>query len=286
MKKLILFVLIILLLSSTVYGDIGPKPTLTIIFQGNSKDFIVTALSKEKSTGPFGVEDGYNNDMYLPFQTFQDADGYYFIEEFSEAIDTKEKNHELYAGYYPPRDFKLLMYRKDIDTYAISEVLKAKYFNSKFTIDCKKIDWKTRGSGNTVIIPKDGIKFENNMNSLTFFDISPYLLRLIMTILVEGVIAVFLFNIKELEKLKVIAIANLLTQSCLTLCLYLAYLYFGSLLVFLLFFILEFIIFLVEGSIYKKRNITPKPYLYAFIANLCTLGLTYVISIQDILLFG
>ena len=85
----------------------------------------MTLLSKEASSGPFGVyendeeTDHFNNEfgpdeVWKAFINYQDKDGFYFISYFQECTDTFQWN------YYPPNEFKVLIYFPESQSFITS----------------------------------------------------------------------------------------------------------------------------------------------------------------------
>ena len=74
-----------------------------------------TLLSKEKSTGPASAWDGRTESdqkeymdpgIWKIFVNYKDPDGYYFLQRSWKVSESKE----LAWTYYPPDDFKILLY--------------------------------------------------------------------------------------------------------------------------------------------------------------------------------
>lgn len=76
-----------------VFADMGPKPSIDIMFENLNQRIYVTLLSEDKSTGPYSVFDeehetlddvfetfgnGLEKEDYLRFIEYEDQDGFYF----------------------------------------------------------------------------------------------------------------------------------------------------------------------------------------------------------------
>ena len=119
-RKLFAFLMSIILVMSfpfTASADIGPKPSVRIQFTGiEGETYYGTLLSERKSTGPATAWDGYEeyrdwkpeNEKLIweKFIAYEDADGYYFLQEWWDCSETNQLNWT----YYPPNPFKILLY--------------------------------------------------------------------------------------------------------------------------------------------------------------------------------
>lgn len=142
-KILLLFTCMIISLSVplTVYADTGPKPSVKIEITGiRNEIYYGTLLSKEKTTGPSsvwdGTEEGANyqtgeHEIWKKFVSYQDKDGFYFLQELWECTETNQLNWT----YYPPKTFKILLYFPESDTYYVSPICDRYAFDSYFTVD-------------------------------------------------------------------------------------------------------------------------------------------------------
>lgn len=140
MKKKILFILLcftiaLIIMPTTAYADIGPKPSVVIDFEGlEDQSYYVTLLSEVSSTGPHSVlGESPNNQRYhkgdeeytiwQKFLSYEDKDEFYFLQYFENCTDTSEFTW----GYYPPPKFKILLYFPEQDSFAVSEDIYEQY---------------------------------------------------------------------------------------------------------------------------------------------------------------
>jgi len=126
---LLCFAIIQIIVPTTAYADIGPKPSVVIDFKGlEDENYYVTLLSDITSTGPHSVlgehpnnqryqKDDEEYDIWQKFVSFKDKDGFYFLQYFSNCSVTSQFTW----GYYPPSKFKILLYFPKQDIFAISE---------------------------------------------------------------------------------------------------------------------------------------------------------------------
>lgn len=121
----------------------GPKPSVVIDFKGlEDENYYVTLLSKTDSTGPYSAitkgpgytmyESGDEDyDVFLKFAGYEDGDGYYFLQYFKNCGDS----HRFAWTYYPPVNFKILVYFPDYDAFAVSAEAYERYaFDSYYSV--------------------------------------------------------------------------------------------------------------------------------------------------------
>ncbi len=248
------------LLTTTAFADMGPKPSVQISIDGLAgRECYATLLSREKSTGPYSASHldgsyltGAEKDAYSAFSNYEDPDGLWFLGQVFSAA-----GGSFTWGYYPPDEFRVLLYFPDTGELAAGELLSCYAFDSCY-----------RGT----YVPGSG----GAAGSLSGFDrtngfqkqILPFLARLALTILIELLIA-GLFGYWNRHALRVILWTNLTTQILLNLVLALFVYYCGSAGFFLipLYLILELIVFAAEAAVYKHELAGGHPVLYALAAN-------------------
>jgi len=254
------------LLSSPAYGDMGPKPSVVIDFIGlEGRTYYVTLLSNVKTTGPYSaVKDesiyGYrykkgdrDYDIFLKFVDYKDKDGFYFLQFFQDCTQT----HRFSWTYYPPNEFKILIYFPDTDSFIVSDRSFERYaFDSYFTA-------KVSGSKITV---KKSYDYTSEIISLV--------VRIVLTIGIESGIAL-LFGFRGKKLIYFIVLVNIITQILLNFGLNIINFLYGNL-AFIAFYILaEIMVFILEAILYtwymKKHSIKSvsswKSVLYAFVGN-------------------
>lgn len=262
-----------------VRADTAPKPFIEINFKNiNQGEYFVTLLSKNKSSGPAIFYDGenYKNvgeypDIWEKFQNY--PDDYYFLQYYKKTDETNKFNW----NYYPPVNFKLLIYFPSLNKFIISEPQSASAFANYYTFDLKKLDLP-------LTEVNEPIKITHNKKIGN--EIFNFLIRLIFTIVIEIAIAL-LFKFNSKRQINTILITNLVTQIALNIVLSMIIYLHGYNIYFIpMLLMIEILIFIVEAVVYslmfkkylvKKRNkIIP---LYVFIANSLSfvLGLILVI---------
>lgn len=250
----------------SAFADTGPKPSVRIKFENlSTNECWGTLLSAEASTGPASAWDGTpgreqfndNEEIWRAFEEYKDTDGYYFLQRFWDCGESKS----LDWTYYPPDDFKILLYFPETGEYAVSEKCHSYAFHSYFTADVSGMKSVTvmpdgavgptdennsdRAAGET-----DGT--ENNKGAVdrdydyTAETVS-FVVRMLICIAVELLIAI-LFGFREKKLVLLILTANICTQLFLNSALSLIYFKDGGLT--LVYILLELLVLAAEAVIY------------------------------------
>ena len=261
------------LFSVAVFADTGPKPSVTVDFEGmDGEIYYVTLLAKESSTGPYSkAEDGYADTppqgqeiVWQKFLDYQDADGFHFLQ-FMEDCSGKDR---FFWSYYPPEEFKILVYFPEYDSFSVSSESFTQYaFDSYFTATV---------SGDTVIAERT-----YDMG----WEVFAFLFRLLLTLAIELLFA-WAFGFKTKELFLTVLIVNVVTQ--LGLNLFMLYNGYESMLLWYLYiyFVAEVIIVVVEAMAYvfaakrwrEEYSKQLHPVQFAVVANLFSFVLGYIIS--------
>lgn len=282
LRRLAVFLLLVCILPGTASADIGPKPSVQIAFTGiEEQPYYGTLLSARRSTGPASAHDvpaipeNYPDhkpadefEIWKAFAEYQDADGYYFLEEWWDCSET----NTLRWGYYPPSPFKVLLYFPETETFRVSPIYEKYAFDSYFTIDLS-------ASGDTLTAQRS-YHYTWELVSLGA--------RILGTIVLELALA-WCFGYREKRLLRLLAAVNLVTQIALNVWLNVVNYYSGALLFTMQFVLWEFVIFIVEAVIYalmlprlsSQPQSRGKAVGYALLANLFSfaagLGLAHLI---------
>lgn len=277
-SKMALVLLIFCLFPIFGYGDIGPKPSISIRFEGlEGEKYYATLLSKDKSTGPASAYDGTNarefgSDRWIwqKFVDYNDGDDFYFLQEFQNGSES----HAFNWTYYPPWTFKILLYFPERDEFVVSEIYDRYAFDSYYKVTVDKKD----PQGMQMVVRKD-YRFGWEMTSMS--------VRIVLTIAIEVLVAL-LFGFRTKSLLRFIALVNIITQVGLNVALNAVNYFYGSMAFVLLYLLLELIIIVAESMIYakglpkrsersiKKWRIT----FYAICANVLSFFLGMFISMQ------
>ena len=317
MKKLRILILAIAValcicsLPTVAHADTGPKPFLDITVTNLPKDnYSVMFLCTSKYCGPTisvqayeeeymaehpdrdYTQDTYKYQEYLAVKQIQpllDENETYYLLIWQQQFDNATEL-EIHFGYYPPQDFKLVIYSQSQHKVWVSAPAERYAFASYFKLDFADMQ-QTSDSPAT-------LKRSYNYGK----EIIAVIVRVLVTVAIElGLAFAFRFDKKSLI---IIAIANIVTQLLLNLSLNLFVYNNGvnvlGLIPMLLFG--EIIVLLAESATYrltckrlaKSQNNTAEPQidnenatpvadiakpttkrliiLYTLIANLCSLG--------------
>ncbi|HHW90231.1 MAG TPA: hypothetical protein GX745_04930 [Clostridiales bacterium] len=277
--------------NNNVYADMGPKPKVVLSFSGlEDRTYYVTLLSKKRSTGPYrAYDENYEEEKYLhiisdlseeqkeaigeKFYNYIDDDGFYFLQYIVEC----KNNQSFEWGYYPPYEFKILIYLPDADEFVSSGQSYTRYaFSSYYDVEVKD-------DGALVEIAQVTKDYDYTKEILNL------LVRIVLTIAIEIGLA-FAFRYGTKKHLLVIGATNLITQIGLNVILNITNYARGALAFLAMFFLLELIIFAAEAIVYaitfqkieKTQDKKPfnylKPILYALAANALSFGIGFFIS--------
>lgn len=195
--------------SMAASADTGPKPSVRITFE-NMDDTLCygTLLSLEPSTGPSSVWDGTEERKYIPygvpeeiwraFVEYEDADGYYFLQEVWRVDQTKTLNWT----YFPPKNFKILLYYPESGAFVCGEKCERYAFDSYFSVDASSTVLVAAVSGAPLSVTKN-YDYAGEIFSLLF--------RVLVTVATETAIAL-LFGFKQKRSFRILLFVNLGTQ--------------------------------------------------------------------------
>lgn len=273
MKVFFIALICTLLIPSMAYADTGPKPSVNVRFSGlDNMTYYVTLLSKTDSTGPFSSyeqdssrwkQEDEDYDIFKKFLSYKDTDGYYFLQYFKKCSD----NSPFSWTYYPPSDFKILIYFPDTDTFAVSSEAYQRYaFDSYYKVDFPK----------TVIsVSKVTINFSAEVDYNYSGEAFAMLARIVITIVIELLIAL-LFKYRTKHHMAAIGITNVATQTILNLLLNLVNQNKPQIMFVFYYAVIELGVFFIEAKVYSalfrcweryEEGGTGHPVAYAFIAN-------------------
>ena len=218
-------------------ADTGPKPSVNIEIEGNTKGMYMTLLSKKNYFGPWHAhEDGsdYYDNYYKDneliahkkFIEYEDKDGFNYFQFIDSIEDNKFK-----WGYYPPDSFKILIYNVDTDKFITNDIV---YQRNEFTTVFR--------------LTLDETSFTINKLNTFMDDLIGFFVRLVICIAIEIIIALF-FGFKGKELIPIL-IVNLVTQILLNVILT-AFIYFNGFQYFViipLYILFEFLILMIEFS--------------------------------------
>ena len=231
-------------LSTAAFADMGPKPSLEVRFAGiNGENCWAALLFPENDIGP-GNEpwfaDNQSTAEQITMNDYKDADGY-IMSMYQGSPEKIDKNSVLRHSYYPPENFKVLLYFPDSGEFFVTPVFERYAFNSYFTIDVS-----ARQNGTVTAIS----------SNFPAKEIVFLIIRILLTIGIELLIALaFKFTAKK--QILFIAIVNVITQIALNIGINMIYHNAGATLIFL-YIPLELAVFAVEAILYAALLKTPE----------------------------
>ena len=243
-KSFFLFFLIFtLLLSVGTNADMGPKPSVRVTLKALPEGPVYgTLLSKHDSTGPSSAWEG--NPQYAAsqpgdedyaiwkaFVDYDDPDGYYFLQEWWDC-----SGGYFDWTYYPPSDFKILLYFPESETFFSSGLCQRYAFDSYFDAAVE-----------------NGTLTAKVNHQLQLTELWGLLCRMALTIAVELLIGL-LFWPWERDVFRLLTVVNVLTQLLLNLALNVYTNFHGTFLFTLapVYFLLEVAVMVIETRAYKK----------------------------------
>lgn len=280
---LICSLVVIFLLPTVAYADIGPKPSVTINFDGIKNDvYYITLLSKEKGTGPylfstnpidensFLVKENKQDDLkaWQAFRNYNDIDEFYFIEYFERCND----ENTFRWGYYPPDIFKILIYFPQDNTFAISGIQEKYAFDSYYNVSVSE--------NHTELNVKTHYDYSSEIYSL--------IARIIATVAIEVLIAL-LFGLRNITLLSIVIAVNFVTQIVLNVLLNIINYSSGSLAFVMNYVWMELLVIVIEAVIFSicfKKIKTDKHInawiapVYAVSANIASFAIGLLIAIK------
>lgn len=274
-QLIFVFLCMITMFPVGISGDTGPKPSVRIQFKNMGDELCYgTLLSKEESTGPARAWDGSEEDINLnfvdrdiweAFVNYEDSDGYYFLQWAWKVNDTKEFSWT----YYPPNEFKVLLYYPESNTFVVSDVCKRYAFDTYYTVDMD-------GQKMTSVEYDKSLSGDSRLNVFKSYDLKNEIVGLIgrmaITVVIEMVIGL-LFGFRKKELLYILLI-NIITQILLNVLLNVLpfdYLYY---------LLLEILVLVVEGVFYCLVFKKKKWYclLYALTANVSSFVIGFFLA--------
>lgn len=267
-------------------ADHGPKPSVTVTVENpNHEKAYATLLGPAKNywnkeavvvDGDKIIEGGKKSDcpddVFLKLAQFKDEKGFSF---YGEVVEVTNGGNVSWT-YGTQEKFELLVYYPETQLYAKSDVCLRYTFDSFYKATINGVQ------DNGHIEVKQNVAGNLNQN------IGPRLLgvlgRFVSTLIVEILLALA-FGIRHKAGLKVVLIANIITQLALNLVILLMSINRSLYLVTIIIYILmEIIICFVEALIYiwKLRKPDNSKYskvkliLYSLIANVCSAMLGFI----------
>lgn len=282
LRRISLVLILMAALGIYAFADFGPKPSVVVEFENaGDQEYYVTLVAKEdKLGGPYhritiaDQAEIQNPVVWNRLVAYEDPDGLVFAGGLQKL--TGDGAYEW--SYYPPSEFRVLIYFPDTDSFVeSSEILEQYAFDSYYRADFDEIS--VGGNGAVATIPV--IRRYNLMWQITAF-----LLRLAVTVVIESLLAVC-FGFAGKRQLWLIFGVNCATQLAMNLLMLTQ----GSAHMFWLYVLqyalAELGVMLAEGLVYYLA--LPKladpyyaegkhPIVYAVVGNLASFILGYCLS--------
>lgn len=271
----------------TAKADMGPKPSVRIQFKNMGDDLCYgTLLSKEACTGPARVWDGtsrneqlydLDRDIWKAFVDYKDPDGYYFLQRGWTVSETGE----IAWTYYPPGNFKILLYYPETKTFVSSGIYERYAFDTYYTVDMEgvrigSVEYNEDLSTNERINAYRSYNYRKELLSLA--------VRILLTIAIEMVVGL-LFGFRQKKQLQILALVNITTQLLLNLLLNIIHYNAGPLIFIISYVFFEVIVFALEAGLYCKllKKVSEKEenwyyILYSFVANSASFWVGYYLA--------
>lgn len=248
------FMLIALLLTSTIGINNGYNQTTRITFNGIKETCYGTLLSRTSVSGTWSSE--LSLDLSAPeevktfFKGFKDEDGFFYLNYFQDLTDGL-----LYWPFYPPEEFKVLLYFPDSDTFLVSDASYHRYaLSSTFEAN----------------IHDDMIDLKTNYDYAKLIMIT--LCRILISLVISFIVT-FVFYKPIRKDHPIILTSNLVFQMILhTLISVYSYRYGFSIVEYFLFIWIFYLLFaFLQGYLYKKKALSiASPYFCALLSGVIT----------------
>lgn len=281
LRRISMVLILMAALAICAFADFGPKPSVVVEFEGaGDREYYVTLVAKEdKLGGPYHritVDDQpeeVNPAVWNRLVGYEEPDGLVFAGNVQKLTG----DGDYVWGYYPPSEFRVLIYFPDTDSFvASSEILEQYAFDSYYQMDFNDLpeNWNDAVAA---------IPVTRKYNLLC--QITAFLLRLAVTVAVECLLAV-LFGFTGKRQLLLVAAVNCVSQLALNL------LILDESVGLFVFYVLQYAlievgVILAEGLVYclaLPKLVTPEqnrnihPIAYAVIGNMASFSLGYLLS--------
>lgn len=282
LRRISMVLILMAALGIYAFADFGPKPSVVVEFENaGDQEYYVTLVAKENRLGsPYSrvtAEDQPETDdiaIWNRLVAYEDPDGMVFAGNVQKLTG----DGAYVWGYYPPSEFRVVIYFPDTDSFVeSSEILEQYAFDSYYQMDFNDLpeNWNDAVAA---------IPVTRKYNLL--WQITAFLLRVAVTVAVECLLAV-LFGFKGKRQMLLVLAVNCATQLAMNLLMLTQ----GAIGIFAFYVIqyalAELAVILVEGLVYYLA--LPKladpyyaegkhPIVYAVVGNLASFILGYCLS--------
>lgn len=281
LRRISMVLILMAALGIYAFADFGPKPSVVVEFENaGDQEYYVTLMAKEDKLGsPYSrvtAEDQPETDdiaIWNRLVAYEDPDGMVFAGNVQKLTG----DGAYVWGYYPPSEFRVLIYFPDTDSFVeSSEILEQYAFDSYYQMDFN--DLPENRNEAVAAIP---VTRKYNL----LWQITAFLLRLAVTVAVECLLAV-LFGFKGKRQMLLVLAVNCATQLAMNL------LILDESVGLFVFYVLQYAlievgVILAEGLVYclalpklatpeQNRNI--HPIAFAFFGNVASFSLGFLLS--------
>ena len=281
LRRISMVLILMAALGIYAFADFGPKPSVVVEFENaGDQEYYVTLVAKEDKLGsPYSritAEDQPETDdiaIWNRLVAYEDPDGMVFAGNVQKLTG----DGAYVWGYYPPLEFRVLIYFPDTDSFVeSSEILEQYAFDSYYQMDFN--DLPENRNDAVAAIP---VTRKYNL----LWQITAFLLRLAVTVAVECLLAV-LFGFKGKRQMLLVLAVNCATQLAMNL------LILDESVGLFVFYVLQYAlievgVILAEGLVYclalpklatpeQNRNI--HPIAFAFFGNVASFSLGFLLS--------
>ena len=281
LRRISMVLILMAALGIYAFADFGPKPSVVVEFENaGDQEYYVTLVAKEDKLGsPYSrvtAEDQPETDdiaIWNRLVAYEDPDGMVFAGNVQKLTG----DGAYVWGYYPPSEFRVLIYFQDTDSFVeSSEILEPYAFDSYYQMNFNDLpeNWNDAVAA---------IPVTRKYNLL--WQITAFLLRLAVTVAVECLLAV-LFGFKGKRQMLLVLAVNCATQLAMNL------LILDESVGLFVFYVLQYAlievgVILAEGLVYclalpklappeQNRNI--HPIAFAFFGNVASFSLGFLLS--------
>lgn len=281
LRRISMVLILMAALGIYAFADFGPKPSVVVEFENaGDQDYYVTLVAKEDRLGsPYSrvtAEDQPETDdiaIWNRLVAYEDPDGMVFAGNVQKLTG----DGAYVWGYYPPSEFRVLIYFPDTDSFVeSSEILEQYAFDSYYQMNFNDLpeNWNDAVAA---------IPVTRKYNLL--WQITAFLLRLAVTVAVECLLAV-LFGFRGKRQMLLVLAVNCATQLAMNL------LILDESVGLFVFYVLQYAlievgVILAEGLVYclalpklatpeQNRNI--HPIAFAFFGNVASFSLGFLLS--------
>ena len=281
LRRISMVLILMAALGIYAFADFGPKPSVVVEFENaGDQEYYVTLVAKEDKLGsPFSritAEDQPETDdiaIWNRLVAYEDPDGMVFAGNVQKLTG----DGAYVWGYYPPSEFRVLIYFPDTDSFVeSSEILEQYAFDSYYQMDFNDLpeNWNDAVAA---------IPVTRKYNLL--WQITAFLLRLAVTVAVECLLAV-LFGFKGKRQMLLVLAVNCATQLAMNL------LILDESVGLFVFYVLQYAlievgVILAEGLVYclalpklatPEQNRNVHPIAFAFFGNVASFSLGFLLS--------